>query len=338
MKRLPSKILDGLKSRQASMVTPASFVARSLSEGLDYEPGWRAWLASFYHQEFFTAEQNGGGFLFPPGEKDDHVIQYFTFKTYGSCREADITEAIRWSERNHLRSEENMAKIRAMVVAGATDDYIAGKFFTKPENVATYVKLFFDVRSCLDSPIWMDTFIKPEKTELTTTPFELRELIWLAIGYQKGLAALEDFISGKSDYLSDKEIAALFETTKSSITSQGMMHAIGNTILNINGRPSELDRSLAMRQNDSLKAAPPTLSGDISKTKAWMDEAIANDIFSEEVASGIKLGEKTFLEASATKSPPALLTETKNSNTIQRSSVVGRLTFLRQKDWLVSPL
>lgn len=325
MKILPSKALSSFKDRPRTE-SLADSVIRRVEDGLDYQPWWRGLLANHYSQEYQKAENEGRGFVFPEEETDNYVIQFFMFKTFGFCRDQETTQSMRWCDRNQKGSDGNMAKIRAMIVSGMTDAEIAQKFFTFPSNITAYVNLFFDIRNCLSSPYWMDTFLKPESIDLVANDFELRELVWLSFGYQKGPDLLDVLLSGKVDYLSKEESDAFFAVTRSAITSAGLMHVIGNLMKNVCGRSTEWERSLAIRAMESQRTELD--KPDAQKWKVWFDGACEKEVFDADTAVGIRGGERAFLDAAGqmvTVIPPKTLTST--GNTISRSLISSRLSF-----------
>jgi hypothetical protein len=303
MKCVPSKALrefqvppsPGSATQAVNKIDPAK-ISRSIEEGLDYLPWWRSLLSNVYLHEFQERSKSGQEFAFPTSEKDQLVLNYFMFKAYGVCSDSRMTRALQWCEKGHMFSQKNMAKVRAMVVAGCSDDDIAAKFFTSPAYIAIYVKLFFDIRDCLASPTWMDTFIKPETPDVISSKDDLEEVIWLSFGFHKGPVLLDLMLSGKMAYLSPDESDEFWQVARSAVTAQGVTHALGNLIENICGRSTEWERSLSIRNAENEKLLKEQDLPSTGSWGDWMNEAMDAGIFAPEIQAGIKGGERAFLE------------------------------------------
>jgi hypothetical protein len=183
-----------------------------------------------------------------------------------------------------------------MIVAGCSDQEIAEKFFTSPAYIAIYTKLFFDIRGCLSSSLWMDTFIKPENPDVISDKNDLEEIIWLSFGFHKGAALLDVMLSGRVAYLPAEEADEFWQIARSTVTAQGVIHALGNLFENICGRSTEWERSLAIRNAEAEKLLREKDLPSSASWGDWFDEAMGADIFSSDVTVGIRNGERAFLE------------------------------------------
>lgn len=333
MKCLPSKALDLFQDPKAVLLPVTDIPIRNVEEGLDYLPWWRSYLSNLYHREYQRLSNSGQAFSLPTEENDQLLIDHFMFKTFGVCNDSRMTKAMRWCERNHKNSVKNMAKIRAMLVAGCSDTEIAAKFFTCPEYIAIYAKLFFDIRPCLDSSLWMDTFIRPEIPNLINNDVELEEMIWLSFGYNKGPALLDVIMSGRIAYLSIDESDEFWQIARSVVTAQGLMHALGNLMDNICGRSTEWERSLALRDSENKKLLNQDALPNTSSWSGWMNEAIDSGIFTKDIEAGIKNGEKAFIDI-ISRSERQTQENHRAGFVASRSSVVKQLPFNRARNVL----
>lgn len=331
MNVIPSKALSHLlpslpesepvnnASRQPSSLDHIPDICRSLADGMDYCPWWRSLVATIYFNEWQAQSASGRSFDLPDFEEDPLVIAFFMFKAYGRTTDPELTRAIRWSTRGQVRSKVNMAKIRALAVSGASNEFIADMFCTTPKNVDTYLKLFFDIRPCLKSKAWMDTFIMPEfeKAEDVLTPLEVREAVWMLHGYYAGVESLCHILSGEINFADKAEIDAFIDKAKSMISVQAVMHASANLVLNPTGRASEWVKFTEIRNAEiaALQQSSPqdSVDGDGSWDE-WMNEAFDRGVFSDDVKSAVKGEPDTskpqaleggFIEAEVVRNEPS---------------------------------
>lgn len=268
-----------------------------------------------YYNEWNAQRKAGNNFDLPDFEDDPLVVSFFMFKAYGRTPDPELTRAIRWASRGQIKSKVNMAKIRALAVSGASNEFIAEMFCTSPKNIEVYLSLFFDIRQCLKSKAWMDTFILPEfnKADEILSALEVREAVWMLFGYYGGTDAICQVLSGDINFADRAEIDAFVEQAKNMVAVQAVMHVSSNLVLNPSGRASEWMKFIELKNTEANAAqgsSPQNSLDDDGSWDDWMDEAFDRGVFSSDVKSIVKgdpkkadssSSKETFIEAEVVK-------------------------------------
>lgn len=106
--------------------------------------------------------------------------------------------------------------IESLVLAEADDKEIAKHLNCDKEVVDAYVRLFYDIRDKLKSPILLSTEI-----DISNYSEEDQDVIWKIVGYFYGKEALMEFMFGGNLSSSNKSmVASLFE---SQLTKKALM-------------------------------------------------------------------------------------------------------------------
>ncbi len=218
------------------------FVPRSIGDGLTYVPWWRSMLANYYDQQRLVALAKNEPYSLPRGETDALVIHAYSRLAFGACETKEATSDILWCSDAHHRAKGSGAKIRAMVVAGLTNEEIARCFGTTPHRIDIYLKLFFEIRECLPLSHWMDTFLRLEADNIISSTSDTNEIMWLVVGYHLGREILDHVIAGRLPFLSAEALAPICGKTCDMFSGLAFLHMVSNTIKEPNGRAVDLER------------------------------------------------------------------------------------------------
>ncbi|MEO6754498.1 MAG: hypothetical protein ABIP85_22205 [Chthoniobacteraceae bacterium] len=242
-------------------------VARSLEDGPDYAPDWRAQTVHHYLADIATA-QDGAARLAEilDAERDPFVRQFLRFRYNGKSVNADAFKyALGCQARNRTTNAASM--IRAMLVADRTPEEIAAELGTTRFNIVTFAKLFFDVRRYLNNESWLLRVVTAGPPEGTGEAEALREKRWLSAAYHRGWAGVEQVIFHRTPSDS-KDVESLSQQLLASLGARALEFV---EELQSNGTPpteADLRRFLTARNAQSRQ--PPAPSDDSGLMTAFM--------------------------------------------------------------------
>lgn len=156
-------------------------IVRHLSAGSDYEPDWCDQVVDRYLAEISKAENRlEKTIAIHTAEPDEFVKIYLEF-CVGVV--SDSWRGIDYAFRCARNDPEAAWMIKAMVVAGASENRIAYELGTKAENILAFERLYFDARRFCENRAWLRKICYGPKGHR-----------WLQVAFRRGMAGVEEVV------------------------------------------------------------------------------------------------------------------------------------------------
>ena len=242
-------------------------VVRSLEDGPDYVPDWRAKVVLSHLADIAKAPDDKSRLseiLFT--EKDPFVRQFLRFRFDGRSVNA---EAFNYAQGCQVRNRTTGAAsmIKAMVVADRTSDENAEELGTKRINIVTFEKIFFDVRRYLDNESWLLRVVAAEPSEGVGETEALREKRWLSAAFHRGWAGVEQVVFHRKPKNAEA-IEQLSELLLASLGSRALEYV---EELQLSGaRPSEEDLRRFLTARNAQSRQPPAAPDSAIRATEWI--------------------------------------------------------------------
>ena len=124
-------------------------IARSLKEGADYSPKWRAMVTETFIRQITQAkDQEAAAAEVLRRERDGFIRELVQFHR-------GVSFPNQLSVQRATRLGSVAQEIKAMVIAGQSMQAIAKLVSTQTETIEYFEKLFFDARRYLDEELWI---------------------------------------------------------------------------------------------------------------------------------------------------------------------------------------
>ena len=187
--------MANLISLRRSTSGPES-IARNLEDGDGYSPDWAWQLVDEYITEIAAADNESAALDEILKDEDNNSIVAQTLLFYFG-RECAIARSIRYaiSCLQHEPANHTGSRIAAMVIADRTVEQIADQIGSKPEHVAVYEQLCFDIRRYRKHTAWLKNLCYHYQGPKSSEPYVTR---WLTTAYERGWDGLCAMISKSS--------------------------------------------------------------------------------------------------------------------------------------------
>ena len=254
-------------------------VSRSLEDGWDYRPDWRAVLIAGSLGTQPGGERDG----LPSDEPDLVIRQVLRFHKRGTCASA---RAIRWAQKCHDDRLKNIlaAIVQAMIVADQSREQIAARVGTTPLAITFFERLFFDVRRYLHLNEWVASVVLPTAAAGLQDRMAIKARMFMATAFHYGMRELDQVMTAAVptseealEHLATKIRAAITMRAHEAMQNLAATPAGAGDVaryLEFARLPAQQDRA---KQEDKLQAFGNNLMEIIHRKKA--EEAAAGGDF-----------------------------------------------------------
>ena len=272
-------------------------IIRTLENGPDYAPAWRHQVVQGYLADVLAAPDSRARLIaILDAERDPFVRQYLRFRFDGNAANA---EGFRYAVGCQTRNAETGAAsiIRAMILADRTPDEIAVELGTKPFNIVTFGKVFFDVRRYLDNESFLSRIVFAEQPKDMTERESLREKRWLAAAFHRGWAGVEQVVFHRPAATA-ASIEELTMRLQSTLASRALEFTLDLETSGTVPTEADLSRFLAARNTQARQQEPPSdqnalmltfirgLHGDLAEKAAQNPDDPTLEPFRQLLAAG----------------------------------------------------
>ena len=222
---------------------------RSLEESSSYYPDWRMRQVLQYNAlEGAERAAHGRGFQLPDWEDDEEVHRYFAYTTQGVSFDIADTKRFFYADEaiQHNYRTGAAARIRCLLIAGATPDFVAKRLGTRKEHIETFYRLYFDIDRCLDNKDFMASLVFPFVVPRSEPPEQKKERLWRTGAFLMDIPGF-DAISQKRIDMNAADIEKMNGQLKSLMYSQGLEYCLHRRAGMLPG-PGDLDNVLAHMQ------------------------------------------------------------------------------------------
>lgn len=274
---------------------------RSIEESSSYYPDWRWRQTEQYLNLNLLYDARGEHFSVPEWEDDEEVRKYFTYRRHATGFNKEDTRRFFYTDDTveHNSRTGAAARIRCLLIAGATPEYVAKRMGTKVEYIETFYRLFFDAAPYFDNKDFVSSLVFPFVIPRNEPPENKKERLWRTGAFLMEIPGF-DAISQKKIDMNSADLEKMNGQLRSLMYSQGLEFCLHRRAGMLPG-PGDLDNVLAHMQipttGDSERDSQSSIfTTSLIKVAAEKYNLVATKTREVEVISVTRIKEPTSYE------------------------------------------